>query len=155
MSKKSFPSGFDSACPLPGDGEGLLRQVFYAQRNYGIQPNVVAYFQRTGLNKLLDHCDAETCDWKARECRYWMLMAAVMREDIMAARKLLNYWWEWRGGQPQPKSAIVRKFNPGEHYHVLGEKFPSLDAARQFLSRRGYDFSGFVEEHYLYPREGD
>ena len=86
------------------------------------------------------------------EVRYWMLVSALSRQDAKCAKMYLIDW-NTQDKDHRP-SAVVSKFIPGEHYHVLGTKFNSLLEAKAHLNRKGYKFGG-VEEKFLYTHEGD
>lgn len=151
---KQFPYHFHPEASLPGDGENLLSQVHMARVLYGDHPNLRAYMVNDGLQRLLDCCDRDTRNYPAREVRYWMLMAHVNTQDKTGLRKLLNYWWDWdRTPAARPKLADITKFNPGQHYSVLGEKFYTYDDALRYLKSEGYELGEF-KQHY-WPREGD
>lgn len=77
------------------------------------------------------------------EIKYYILRSAMAREDFEACRIHINDWSQ-RRSRP---SAMVSKFIPGEHYHVLGEKFDTLDEAQQYLRSRGYVYGGLTEKH--------
>ncbi|KKN96853.1 hypothetical protein LCGC14_0164970 [marine sediment metagenome] len=85
-----------------------------------------------------------------------MLLACIMREDCLAFRKHVNYWWNWRGGDRR-KFATVSKFVPGDHFHVkiLGDqqKFDTLAEAQEFIVLKGYTYGKLIEKH-VYTREG-
>jgi len=84
------------------------------------------------------------------ECRYWMLMSALARQDARAARIYLQ---DWKYQDKLPK-AKISKFIPGEHYYVLNNKFNSLEEAKNYLHEQGYIYAGF-EEVYTYTKIGD
>lgn len=149
---KEFPYNFNPHANLPGRGEILLHQAIHARVLYGDHQNLREYMVRTALSELLDCCDRDTRD--ARDVRFWMLMAHVNTQDPAGLREILNYWWEWdTAACREVRTANISKFNPGEHYHVLDEKFPTYDEAMSHLKRKGYELGQFIEQWW--PREGD
>lgn len=60
-----------------------------------------------------------------------------------AVRMFVNDWSK-RSNKP---GCGVFKFNPGEHYHCLNEKFDTLDEAIANLKTKGYAYSGLTERH--------
>lgn len=150
---KDFPFNFHPDAALPGDGEQLIRSCVNARITYGDHPGLRNYMTRLALDELLDNCDQETRN--ARDVRFYMLLAHVNTQDPAGIRRLCNYWWDWgRVPRNAPRIANVSKFNPGEHYHVLGEKFGTLDEAKAHLRRNRYEFGRLIEE-FFYPRQGD
>ena len=73
--------------------------------------------------------------------------SALLRGDEETAQELISEF----GGRP---FARITKFKPGQHYHVLGEKFDSLGEAKALAAQRGYD-SGAPETIFVYDRDGD
>lgn len=84
------------------------------------------------------------------ECRYWLVYSALARGDARAVRVFVNDWSHQRG---RP-AANVTKWVPGDHYHTLGERFDTLEEAKEHLRKKGYEFGGFSETH-AYKRDGD
>ena len=84
------------------------------------------------------------------ETRYWMVYAALARQDYDCARQYVH---DWSRPKLRP-SEVVSKFVPGDHYHTLGDKFDTLDEAIQHLKRNGRAYAGLKEVH-VYAREGD
>lgn len=72
---------------------------------------------------------------------------ALLRGDENTARELIGEF----EGKP---FARITKFKPGQHYHVLGEKFDSLGEAEALAVQRGYD-TGAPETVYVYDHDGD
>ncbi len=145
-----LPYDFDSAAQLPGEGESLIRQLTtWAHDEY---PDLRAYMRREALDRLRDYVNTESRS--AWDVRQHMLMAHVYTQDPAGIRCLLNYWWDWdRHPRQRVQTANVTKFNPGEHYHVLNEKFDSLARAQAYLRGKGYEFGQLIEQ-FLYGHEG-
>ena len=80
--------------------------------------------------------------------RYWMLISAFSRGDQRGVLRFLDDWVK----QDRLPKAQVSKFVPGEHYHVLGVKFDTLDEAQRHLRSRGYQYGGLTEK-YVYREE--
>jgi hypothetical protein len=57
---------------------------------------------------------------------------------------------DWNGQAPDRPGVRVSKFVPGEHFHVLNEKFLSLDDAIKHLKSKGYEYDG-LDEKFVYP----
>lgn len=85
-----------------------------------------------------------------KEAHYYMLLSAFARKDAKAVRRFLR---DWSGRSKQPRIA-VSKFIPGDHYHVLDEKFDTLEAATAHLQKHGYVYGGLHEKH-VYVKDGD
>lgn len=82
--------------------------------------------------------------------RYYMLISALNRGDNRCAAMYLDDWVK----QDHMPKATVSKFVPGDHYHVFGTKFDTLEEAQRHLWTKGYTFGGLVEKH-VYNRDGD
>ncbi len=97
---------------------------------------------------------ASSCEYYRNwECKYWILRSCFSRGDIEKARIMVNDW-----SHKQPKtgkpSANVSTFIPGDHYHVLGTKFDTLEQAISHLESKGYVYAGLIEKH-VYSSQGD
>lgn len=79
---------------------------------------------------------------------FYLLISAMARYDIEACRKFV---YDWSGGA-QP-TALISRFIPGSHWHVLDTKFSSFDAARRHLEKQGYRYAGTRTVHAR--KEGD
>ncbi len=119
--------------PLDEESEGLIALGFLGSP-----------FNSYAAGRLLSR---NSC-WS--ECRYWMLVSALNRHDRVTARIYLH---DWPAQDRKPK-AKVSKFVPGDHWHVLGTKFDTLQEAIGYLQSRGYVYAGFSET-YLPKVEGD
>lgn len=78
---------------------------------------------------------------------FWMLVSAFNRGDKEAVRRFLTDWKE----MARKPSAVVSKFVPGDHYHVLDTKFDTLEEAMEYLHRRGHNYGGLKETHVYKP----
>lgn len=107
-------------------------------------------FAQAAASELLRDCKVGYDKKLSWEVAYHMIRSAIAREDKDAVRVYVNDWTNWDGR----KTALVSKFMPGEHYHVLDTKFNTLDEARRHLSREGYDYAG-LKEVYVPKTEGD
>ncbi len=100
-------------------------------------------FARHASRKLLDLKECWT------ECRYWMLVSALQRQDARAARMYLADW----PAQDRKPTASISRFIPGSHYYACGVKFHTFEDAKRHLESRGYRYGGLIEK-VAYP-EGD
>jgi hypothetical protein len=74
--------------------------------------------------------------------QYHSVFAAHARGDWVAVRRYLADW-------SNAQVVRVTKFHPGDHYHVLGIKFDTLDLARRHLEFEGCLFGG-LDETFVY-----
>lgn len=86
------------------------------------------------------------------ETRYWMLVSTLNRQDRKTAALYLDDWTEQDRRGNRKRTARVSKFTPGDHYHVLGEKFGTLDEAISHARSNGYEYGG-LDEQYVYREE--
>lgn len=56
--------------------------------------------------------------------------------------------------KPLLRQSHVYKWVPGDHYHVEGERFDTLDEAVAWLESQGIRYLG-LQERFVYDREGD
>lgn len=71
------------------------------------------------------------------EILYWRLVTLLTNHDWEAARKLLREQSVCAGPQ-----RIVKRFDPGDHYHAEGRRFDTLDAAVTYLREKGFIYGG-------------
>jgi hypothetical protein len=81
-----------------------------------------------------------------------LIRSALNRHDEDAVRVFVNDWADM--GIRGPKSAMVSRWVPGDHFYALDEKFESLYEAIQHLKNNGYKYSGITERH-VYKHDGD
>ena len=70
------------------------------------------------------------------------------------AEQRLSDWLEVCSKIKPKKQTLVWKWVPGDHYHVLNERFATLLQAKSFLAAQGYAYEGFRTKH-VYTNEGD
>jgi hypothetical protein len=91
------------------------------------------------------------CGSNLTEVQRRLVDSALARGDEDTAEMFLRDW----GRGPPPKPEIqVSKFVPGAHYHVLGTKFDTFDAAKRHAEGQGYKVTG-LREVFVYTRGGD
>lgn len=129
---------YDPRAKLDEERESLL----YLGLN-GVQ------FAEYAASKLASSCEYFR-DW---ETKYWCLRACFSRRDIETARVYVN---DWSHKQPKrvTRYANVSRFVPGNHYHVLGTKFDTMEEAQEYLESQGYTYGETILKH-VYPNQGD
>lgn len=133
---------YDPYAKLSEDEEGWL----------ALAVNEGGQFASHAISKvLLDGCNVGYGTGLERDTAYYMLRSAIAREDKRTARMYVN---DWRRRKSTKPTRMVSKFVPGDHYHTLDQKFDTLQAAQDFLTRCGYSYGGLIEEH-VYKTEGD
>lgn len=79
-----------------------------------------------------------------------VVKSCLMRFDEAKAIELIA---DWDKEHKTPYTTISR-YMPGKHYHVLGEKFGSFAAAKDYAEKHGYEVYPDVKILYL-PKAGD
>ncbi len=64
----------------------------------------------------------------------FMLMSAMARQDTA---RVVQYAIDWSQESELPHTPVSR-FVPGDHYHVLGVKFNTIDEAFSHAQKHGY-----------------
>lgn len=82
----------------------------------------------------------------SREMMYWSIVSALARYDFDCVRR---YVLDWASSPVEPPVWDVSKFIPGDHYHVNGAKFDTLDEAKDYIGRQGAAFGQF-RERFVY-----
>jgi hypothetical protein len=110
-----------------------------SNRTTDTEPAIYASLPSRWAARLIaeDHCLGEV--------DYWCILALHLNQDWNGVRKQIAY-------RSKRKRAIVSKFTPGRHYHVLGEKFDRLADAISYLNEQGYGYGGFMEK-FAYTSE--
>lgn len=84
------------------------------------------------------------------QCQEMIVEANLASHNPETAEMLLS---DWRGSPSWPH-CTVSKFQPGEHFHVLGEKFATFELAAKYARGKGYIVDGLKIVH-VYNRSGD
>lgn len=90
-----------------------------------------------------------THDIPYEECRFDILRSCLARHDIEQARVFIN---DWTSSKYKTK-VNVSKFVPGDHYHVLGTKFDTLEQAIAHIRSQGHEYGRLIEK-FVY-RDGE
>jgi hypothetical protein len=99
----------------------------------GCTPGFAAYASRSILEKINLKRELQT-----NGALFYMLISTMRRHDRKAA---FQFVIDWSNPNGLPMTRVTR-FQPGQHYHVLGRKFDKFSEAVEFLEKSGYRFGG-------------